>query len=113
MELGNMLFGHSRGEAQVPREDEWEAPIFALMDALKAACSPYGTDYDCDLFEMHPYWWGDEDAPEASRPNFRYKPTGFELCWYKWALRDAYMTPEVTLVEWRLMFAECKARVEE
>ena len=51
----------------------------------------YGTDYEDDSVMMHRYCWCDEkDCKWCSgdEPNFRYKPTGFEVRWYKYIGRD-------------------------
>lgn len=71
MELGNMIFGNSRGEVPLPREDEWDAPWQQLCDAL--AIEWRGTpDEGCklptnakghietDVFRIQPYDWDAE-----------------------------------------------------
>ena len=113
MELGNLVFGHSRGNWSVPREDAYEQPLVELFEELLPECVPYGTDFDNDVFTMRTYWWGDEDAPEAIMPNFLHKRTGLELRWYKYALRDSYMNREVSQEEWRQIMDECIASVKK
>lgn len=82
----------------------------------------YGVDYDCDVFEMHPEWWGDctdgcpwpvasDDAPhvpacKAGRPNFRHKASGLEIRWYKYIGRSMEYSREVSREEWDRIIAE-------
>jgi hypothetical protein len=59
---------------------------------------------------MHRYWWGDEDAPEAARPNFRHPPSGIEVRWYKYIGRGMSADrgqPD----DWAAIVAECIAAV--
>lgn len=112
MEIGNLIFGHSRGEYHIDRSLQ---TLFILgLEALgfdnygymlDDPTSDYarffpdmGTDEShTDSFEIRPYWWGDEDAREAALPNFIAKNVpvrgvlrDVEVSWYKYALRDAY-----------------------
>src|SRR5690348_15291655 len=121
MELGNLIFGHSRGEYPVPRVSAFEEPIFDLMETIRKGCSPYGDELENDIFEMYTYWWGEcscradeEDVSDGYivlhkpdcglvRPNFRFKPTGYELRWYKYALRDSYASQDLNPREFRAM----------
>jgi hypothetical protein len=56
MELGNMIFGHSRGEYPIPRGDGYEEPLVAIFDALDA---DHGLDFENEVFAIHAYYWGD------------------------------------------------------
>ena len=94
MELGNMLFGNSRGEYQVePREDYQDV----FCDFLKAIDCDFegwnhrisGNKTETSKFIVRPYYWG-ENEEESALPNFVYKPTGLEIRWYKYPMRDAY-----------------------
>ena len=59
MELGNIIFGNARGEAEIPREDAWEAPLFALLDA--AGCEYHGyPDFENEVFRIVGYDWDAE-----------------------------------------------------
>lgn len=62
--------------------------------------------YENDVFTIMPYYWGDDDMIQAL-PNFVYKPTGFTLEWYKYALRSAYMSHDVTYAELTDMLRHC------
>ena len=124
MELGNLIFGYARGEWPIPRTDDYEIPIYDLIEALGDFGS-YGTEYENDTFSMFPYYWGDCDCEETiqqdekspnishkegcvmARPNFYYKPTEVSVEWYKYALRDSYANREVKPDEWRKIMSEC------
>lgn len=41
------------------------------------------------------------------KPNFLYKPTGFELRWYKYPLRDGYTNQKVTHAAFKKIIAAC------
>lgn len=41
------------------------------------------------------------------RSNFHYKPTGYELMWYKYPLRDSYASEELSLIEFAKMIENC------
>lgn len=73
MELGNLLWGHSRGKYPLMYRDkmsdckEWNE----LLDIVH--CDSYGHEinpeecnkmygYSCELFEINPYYWGDCDC---------------------------------------------------
>lgn len=91
MELGNMIFGHSRGRFPVEERTLYRSLIQPLFDALR--CDGYGIEYENDVFEMHPYCWCEKDTClqcTGVQKNFRHKSSGFELAWYKYAMRDAY-----------------------
>jgi hypothetical protein len=46
-------------------------------------------------------------------PNFTHKPSGFELQWYKYPLRDSYSNVRLTRKLMRALFAECIASVSD
>lgn len=215
MELGNLIFGNSRGNFEIPREEAWENPMFDLQEKILEGCSPYGTPFENDVFTMRLYDWdaqctcgyeeiedkwtdknahskecyqtklgevqgkwlsenpeplyvADNSAPwnlwyEAKRefdtetydklcaefnvdrqygaavhctcdyeerlqelwehndhttdcrlvqPNFFYKPNGFSLMLYKYALRDSYANRAISLEEWQKMLKHCEESVE-
>lgn len=43
----------------------------------------YGTNFENEIFSMHLFWWGEEESPEAKKPNFLYKPIGLQIYWRK------------------------------
>lgn len=184
MELGNAIFGNSRGEFPIERSCGWEDVFFELLTAMNPE-SPngYGENFDNEIFSMMPYYWGDctcgcdcpihkkacdketkwsqwvEDriefacgkadkngfaqidiskfpkfekknpAPKCTcgaekewvvgdkhksdcllmRPNFHYKPTSFQIQWYKYPFRDSYMNEALELDDFRKIIKECIA----
>lgn len=189
MELGNAVFGCSRGEYSIPRIEEYERPFFKLMDAYGDE-SGYGDEFENDTFSIKPYYWGDctckydeieaawceenkhsktcyqteydalpQDSVDTWRkstfdamrlckkhgiewndgygsavhctcdyeskwieftnmhghrdhcllvlPNFLHKTTGFSVKWYKYPLRDAYMSHNFTPEQWLSVIRDC------
>ena len=111
IELGNLLFGHSRGSYPVDRE--MAQPLFARFfdrfgidsygyvnagSSLSGTSKEEGemyTSVDTDVFSIHPYYWVDNEKAEDA-PDFFYKPEGIEIRWYKYAMRDAYSNIPLT-----------------
>ena len=129
MELGNAIFGNSRGEYEVDRS--WqnafvnklydmgfngygfpEYDVEAYKGEFKIVKSKYDEN-DCmeyfenDTFILMPYYWGDDDYI-SQLPNFVHKPTGFELQWYKYPLRDSYMNKNISFDELMEIMEDCK-----
>lgn len=101
MELGNMIFGHSRGHFLIERES-FEDNVMPMWEALlnTIPCNHYGYyegkkeghrtklgGFTCKLFEINPYYWGDCDCDTEENgldahsstcslyiPNFIYRP---------------------------------------
>ena len=114
MEIGNLLFGNSRGSFRLERHPAQE--IFGkFFEAVKVDSYGYAEEdsplkafeketeeyyiIDTPLFSIMPYYWGyNEEVMEL--PNFVYKPEGIEIQWYKYPMRDAYSS--VPLDEKRL-----------
>lgn len=112
-ELGNLLFGHSRGAFRVHRfpAQRYFGEFFERcgMDSYghpnrqtdRTEESPLLTYEDKDgmvdteLFSVWPYYWGD-DEEKFDIPNFVYKPENIKIRWYKYALRDAYSNVPLT-----------------
>lgn len=111
IELGNLLFGNSRGAyAVVPREDYQELFVDFLE---KNGFDMYGhrNDQQEDRFEnevfiVRPYYWG-EDEEIAALPNFVYKPTDLEIKWYKYPMRDAYCNQDVSAEDFGAILQKC------
>ena len=131
MELGNAVFGNSRGCFHIPRGVGWEAELYRLFDSYAPERDnlwrEYGAEYKNNTFEVMQYYWGDcdcgcddkeyewcdenERAKECHlmKPNFLYKPTGFEIQWYKYPLRDSYMNREISLSAFSRIIDDCIA----
>lgn len=69
----------------------------------------YGQDFKNDTFEMHPYWWGNEDAPEAYEPNFQCGD--LEIRWYKYIGRGMSVNHAVTRQELEEIFRKCRESI--
>ena len=121
---GNLAFGFSRGLFPVER-DEWETAFRSFLvscgfgeygycyPAHHAGDSRYheyteahDAYYEDDVFVLRKYYWGFDDD-EAALPNFLYKPTGYELRWYKYPLRDAYANKQLAFDQFKAMLDEC------
>ena len=63
MELGNIVFGNSRGEYRVERHIGWESQLLRLLDAYapdrENSWREYGVEYENDTFVVMPYQEGD------------------------------------------------------
>ena len=108
MELGNMLFGNSRGDYAVSRSLEGrfvEALEQAGFDkhgfrhgwtSDREAPTPYNEQATATHhFVIQPYV--DDDLENATLvPNFLDRVTGLKLRWYKYPLRDSYANYQLT-----------------
>ena len=113
MELGNMMFGNSRGAYHVePREEYQDAFCDFLYangwdgHAIRGDGFDAQYEYENDTFVIRAYYWGDDEA-KAELPNFVYKPTGLEICWYKYPMRDAYSNQDVSIEDFKEILKEC------
>jgi hypothetical protein len=61
---------------------------------------------DNDASVTVPRDWDGEDS-DSDLPNFEFKPTGYQLNWYKYALRSARANREISRVEFFKMVAKC------
>lgn len=119
MELGNLIFGHSRGIYHVePRNDYQDA--FALF--LRAGgFDMYGHTYrediqdnlskedgafENEIFVIRPYYWGDNEEI-MNRPNFVHKPSGLVMTWYKYPMRDAYSNKDISVEDFKEILDDC------
>ena len=119
-ELGNLLWGNSRGEFPISR-DEWQDKFCELMDALDMDYHCYvpndcknQTDrggYENDVFLINPYYWGEDEEIEKE-PNFIFKPLGYELQWYKYPLRDTWANMDIAYDKFAEIIDECIDSIE-
>lgn len=108
LELGNLLWGHPQGKYLVPR-DEWQDLFVDFL--YDCGFDSYGhykdKDYFAnDTFEVHPYYWGDDETLIAV-PNFLYKPMNFTIYWYKYPMRNAYASHNITVQEFEQILDKC------
>jgi len=74
----------------------------------------YGVDFENDVFMMHHFCWCEKDDCDwcnRSKPNFLYKPNGFEVTWYKWIGRDTHYSQDLDGNAWKRIFDECVASI--
>ena len=117
MELGNAIFGNSRGEFEVPRK-EFEDIFIPFMEEIGVGLRGYDKDpdatyatFDNEVFTIRPYYWGDEEEI-MSLPNFVYKPTNFQIQWYKYPLRDSYMNQNISIEEFKEVIDICRKSIK-
>ena len=117
MELGNLIFGNSRGTYLVePREDYQNAFCEFLA---RNGFDMYGhheitnsCEFENNTFIIRTYYWG-EDEEIAALPNFVYKPTGLEINWYKYPMRDAYSNHDVDIETFKKILDDCAKSLKE
>lgn len=115
-ELGNLLFGCSFGKYPVNR-DVCQLPFSLFLE--ENGFDHYGNYdkssipvYENDVFRIQSYYWGD-DEDIMMQPNFVYKPTGFTMSWYKYPMRDAYVSDDISLVEFQKILNHCAQSMKE
>ena len=124
MEVGNYLFGNSRGEFPLERMVGFENELYRLFaatqDIREEDVNVNGEEFENETFSIFPYYWGEctcqrlvggseEHYPECllEKPNFLFKPAGFKLKWYKHPIRDAYTNKKTTLAEFNQIINAC------
>ena len=120
IELGNLFFGNSRGEFPVNRD--WQDEFVKALNEMNICCDgSYDLDnefttkyngFENEVFSTFPYYWGD-DEELCEKPNFIYKPTGYSIQWYKYALRDSYANQDITFEQLKEILEACKASVRK
>jgi len=136
MELGNMIFGHSRGKYPIPR-GEWQDKFGELLTLgfdsyghitsdildkkygktkeskegpikfMDEEYTPYIHYFDNGTFMLNAYYWGDEEDL-IEFPNFIYYPINYQMNFYKYPLRDSYANQELTYKQFCDMIDKCK-----
>ena len=196
VELGNAVFGCSRGDFEIPDREAWEKELFRLFDVIDPDHYCHELEFENDTFKLTPYYWGDCTCDYDNRehewlinnrheygcyyydyqkvknhfpsvldrnrylnevikpiyikhgfdttgkdwwhgfsircdcgrderfekwsaenyhsgdcllvkPNFLHKPTGFEIKWYKYPLRDSYMNQDITIEQFAKIIDDC------
>ena len=118
MEIGNMLFGNSRGLFYVDRA--WEDKFYEIFSAAGLDSYGYAPEsvaterggFENDMFHIEPYYWGDNEDLE-DEPNFWYKPDGLEIQWYKYAFRDSYCNKKISYLEFCEIVDKCIESLEK
>lgn len=120
-ELGNLLFGNSRGEFPIDRdeiEDLWYEAFDCIVDGYGYVEDSYKYGeterggFENDTFLINPYYWG-EDEEIAAESNFVYKPENITIDWYKYPMRDSYSNVELSKEKAKEIFEKCIESVNE
>lgn len=110
LELGNLMFGNSRGEYLIEDREEYQEIFCDFLERngfdFGGWHDKYGDKYENDTFIIRAYYWG-EDENIAALPNFVYKPTGFEIRWYKYPMRNAFANQDISLKEFEEIMRDC------
>lgn len=121
LEIGNLLFGNSRGNYLVNRcwvDGKWRE----LMDLMEADYHAYVKNpklkkyineqgyFKNEKFIIRPYCW-DEDDDAKELPNLEVKDAingeTFTVSWYKYPFRDSYMSHDISQEKWNEIMSSC------
>ncbi len=69
---------------------------------------PYVPVPENDVFLIRPWSWTPDETANTA-PNFVHKPTGTEVRWYKYPLRDGTCSRNITQAEWDEILKDCLA----
>ena len=117
IELGNLIFGNSRGEYVIEDREAWQNPFCEFLHRNGFDMYGYyerGTErcFENDTFIIRPYYWG-EDDDIAVLPNFEYKPTGFAISWYKYPMRNAFANQNTSTDEFLKILNDCELSMND
>ena len=122
MEIGNLLFGNSRGNFSIDR-DVFQEPFWQWLEKNRFDSYGYSErgdmidengDYrfENDTFVIRPYYWGDNDDI-AEKPNFVFKPEDIQISWYKYPLRDAYCNVNLDIKDFERILECCENSLDD
>ncbi len=101
-EIGQAVFGNPTSEFKFSSmPDYWVIQHMLLLIEHYA-----GVGFKNDVFEINPYYWGDDDE-EAEKPNFKHYNSGLEIRWYKYIGRGMSCNQHVCPDCFWNIFAEC------
>lgn len=94
----------------IPSRVEFASIFEILLAAIDA--DGYGKDFENDVFYMHPYCWCGHNecklcAEEPTAYNFYHKASDIGLNWYKYPMRSAETTEELTVERFRELINDC------
>lgn len=115
MELGNLMFGNSRGTYAVEPREDYQDAFFEFLNANGYDGHAVRVDdlvpdpycFENDVYIIRAYYWG-EDEEIAALPNFVFKPLGLEISWYKYPMRDAYSNQDVPMDVFKAILKVCE-----
>ena len=120
MELGNLLFGSSRGPVPVDRDRYTRIFRSLLAQMVERGWNSY-EPFETAVFSFSPYCWADCDCDKAEPddehdsdcplavPNFMHKPSGFWVRIYKYPWRDSYASHDLNDEQLTTLASECEA----
>lgn len=102
------------------RGDEREYPFPEIFERYEiwwgsplCLMSPDNSEEDNGVFSNRHYCWDDpetvESQSECLKPNFLFKPTGFEVTWYKHPFRSMWMNQDLSPREIMHLMCICDA----
>lgn len=93
MELGNIIFGNSRGEFPVSRSAGYYGELIRLFEAYAPdrvnLWREYGEEFENDVFSVFPYYWGEDLCGYEEKEEAWFKTNRHEKHCYQTALRKA------------------------
>lgn len=93
MELGNIIFGNSRGKFPVSRSAGYYEELVRLFEVYAPnrdhSWREYGEEFENDVFSVFPYYWGDCTCGYDEKERQWSKENGHEESCYQTALRSA------------------------
>lgn len=114
-EIGQMLFGAPTGDYGMP--EYADALVHGLLSEIERVYWNLNqkewdryADPGLPGVEYHSYWWGDEDAPEAERPNLSFGD-GVEVRWYKYPGRGSTVNKKMSAADWCEWFTRAHALI--
>jgi len=115
MEIGNFCFGNSIGEYLVEPREIYENVFCDFLTRngfdVRGHYADTSDGYENDVFAIRPYYFGD-DEEVAELPNFVHKPTGLEISWYKYPMRDSYSNVNISPEELSKVLMHCEASMK-
>lgn len=124
MELGHFLNGGPVERLEIPRTDEYEGEFQRWLQSN--GFNEYGEIDDQKLsqfvnkdgrfcngtFAVFPYYWGDEERLIRT-PNFEYIPKKVRVFWYKYPMRDASISKNLSPEEFHKMLEDCTSSLHK
>jgi len=106
------------GDLDKPKNMNYEKSDKIERKVRKKYCNMFNLSFPegcavhctCGLDSSFEEWIKDKEHKSDCRliqPNFLYKPTGFQIMWYKYALRDSYMNQDIDLDEFKNILKDC------
>jgi hypothetical protein len=115
-ELGQYCYGNAYGQYEMPQyaivllQGILQYISITVWNRDQVEWDKY-TDPGIPGIEYRPYWWGNEDAPEATMPNLGCG--GVKVFWYKYPGRGMSVDKNLSPAEWAEWFNACLAAIDK